>query len=382
MSEENIQYTTPSPEASVKLPFYVRLAMGLIIVVLTLLLMQVGSSIMIPLFFSVLIAFMLLPVTKFFERRRVPRSLSAIISILLFITVIAALFYFLGQQIVNFSQDVPQLETRGQGWLKDLQTWISDHYHVDSSKQIDYLKKNGNGIAATASTMVQALLVGLGGFAIWTIFVFIFTFFIITHRALLRKFLTCLFSKQYQNRVSEVMTETRLLANSYVLGLLIEMVIVAVLNCTAFFIFGVKYALLLGVLAAVLNIIPYLGIYTATAIAAVVTLSNSSPNHALTVIIILLAVHLVDSNVIMPRIVGARVKMNPLITIVAVLVGHLLWGLPGMFLFIPLIGILKIIFERVNGLQPWAILMGTEDEHDDLANKRPITKKKVVVQKK
>jgi predicted PurR-regulated permease PerM len=135
-----------------------------------------------------------------------------------------------------------------------------------------------------------------------------------------------------------------------------------VLNVGAFLIFGVKYAFLLGVLAAVLNIIPYLGIYTATAIAAVVTLSNSSPNHALAVIAILIIIHFIDANVLMPRIVGRRVKMNPLITIVAVLMGNLLWGIPGMFLFIPLAGILKIIFERVEGLKPWAILMGTETE--------------------
>jgi predicted PurR-regulated permease PerM len=159
-----------------------------------------------------------------------------------------------------------------------------------------------------------------------------------------------------------VITETRLLANGYIVGLLIEMVIVAVLNCTAFLIFGVKYALLLGILAAVMNIIPYLGIYTSAAIAALITLSNSSPAHALGVIIILLAIHVVDANVLMPRIVGRRVKMNPLITIAAVLVGELLWGIPGMFLFIPLAGILKIIFERVDGLKPWAILMGTETE--------------------
>ena len=86
------------------------------------------------------------------------------------------------------------------------------------------------------------------------------------------------------------------------------------------------------------------------------------PAHALSVMIILLVIHFIDANVIMPRIVGRRVNMNPLITIVAVLTGHLIWGIPGMFLFIPLMGILKIIFERVDGLKPWAILMGTEKE--------------------
>src|SRR5690606_23230774 len=131
---------------------------------------------------------------------------------------------------------------------------------------------------------------------------------------LLRTFITCLFRRKDQPRVNEILGETRILANGYVLGLLIEMVIVAVLNVGVMLLFGVRYALLLGILAAVLNIIPFIGIYTATAIAALVTLSNSTPNQALGVVAILLIIHFVDANMLMPRIVGRRVNMNPLIT--------------------------------------------------------------------
>jgi predicted PurR-regulated permease PerM len=346
----------------IKLPFYARLALTLLAILLILVLMSEGKAIIIPLFFSLLIAFMLLPLTKWLERRRFPRSLAAIVSILLFVTFLSGVFYFLGQQISDFSKDVPQLVSRTQAWIADVRHWTTEHYHVNASRQIEYLNKATSGILSSASTFAQAALLAVSGFAIWTIFVFIFSFFMLTHRALLRNFITCLFQRKDQPQVEEILTGTRLLANSYVLGLIIEMVIVAVLNVGAFLIFGVKYAFLLGVLAAVLNIIPYLGIYTATAIAAVVTLSNSSPNHALAVIAILIIIHFIDANVLMPRIVGRRVKMNPLITIVAVLMGNLLWGIPGMFLFIPLAGILKIIFERVEGLKPWAILMGTETE--------------------
>jgi predicted PurR-regulated permease PerM len=343
-------------------PFYARLALTLLAIMLILVLMFEGRSIIIPLFFSLLIAFMLLPLTKWFERRRLPRSLAAIVSILLFVSFLSGVFYFLGQQISEFSKDVPQLMTRAQAWIGDMQGWTTQHYRIDASRQIEYLNKATSGILSSFSAIAQAALLAVSGFAIWTIFVFIFSFFMLTHRALLRNFITCLFQRKDQPQVQEILTQTRLLANSYVVGLLIEMVIVAILNVGAFLIFGVKYAFLLGVLAAVLNIIPYLGIYTATAIAAVITLSNSSPNHALVVIVILIIIHFIDANFLMPRIVGSRVKMNPLITIVAVLVGHLLWGIPGMFLFIPLAGILKIIFERVDGLKPWAILMGTETE--------------------
>ncbi len=354
----------------VRLPFYAHLAAVLLSLVLIVLIMREGSTIFIPLFFALLIALMLLPLVKWLERRKMPRGAAAGIAILLFIACISGIFYFLGAQIGAFSKDLPQLGARMQGWVAQMQGWVAQKYHLDASRQLQYLNKGAADFARYASAAAQALLLAVGGFAIWTIFVFIFAFFILTHRGLLNNFITCLFQRKDQPRVAEILTETRLLANGYILGLLIEMVAVAILNCTAFFIFGVKYALLLGILAAVLNIIPYLGIYTSAAIGALITLSNSSPGHALTVIIILLAVHLIDSNVLMPRIVGRRVKMNPLITIIAVICGEMLWGIPGMFLFIPLAGMLKIVFERVKGLEPWAILMGTEEQAKDSPPKK------------
>ena len=124
---------------------------------------------------------------------------------------------------------------------------------------------------------------------------------------------------------------------------------------------GIQYALLLGVMAAVLNIIPYLGIYTAIVLSMLVTFANSGGNMALEVGIGLFIVHLLDSNVLFPRVVGGRVKMNPFITIIAVIVGEFVWGIPGMFLFIPLAGITKLVCERVEGLEAWALLIGVDD---------------------
>lgn len=343
----------------IRLPFYARLAGILLCVVLIMEIMSRGKAIIIPLFFSMLIALMLLPLTRLMEHWHFPRPLAAIISVLLFILFVSGVFYFLTAQIIQFSKDLPQLGGRMQEWVDHLQAWVAMKYHVDASRQLEYLDRATSSMVQHASSLAQGFVLGVAGFAIWTIFVFVFTFFMLTHRKLLQQFITKLFSKENEHKVSDVLTQTRLLANSYVLGLLTEMVIVAVLNCVAFLAFGIKYALLLGVLAAVMNIIPYLGIWSAAGIAGLITLSNSTPGQALSVILILIVVHFIDANVLLPRIVGRRVNMNPLITIVTVLVGEMLWGIPGMFLFIPLAGILKIVFARVEGLKPWALLMGT-----------------------
>lgn len=357
----NANMNAPEKQA-IELPFYLRLMSVLLSIVLIIFLMHEGRSIIIPLFFSLLIALLLLPLTRWLEAHRFSRPLSAITAILVFVLFVGGILYFLGAQLYEFSRDLPDIGNRMQDWISDLQTWIAKRYQVDASHQLQYLNGLAMDFARYASLILQALLLAVSGFAVWTIFVFIFTFFILTHRLLLREFLRRLFRREDQPRVLEVMDESRVLANRYVMGLLIEMVVVAALNIAALHIFGIKYALLLGILAAVLNIIPFLGIYTATLISAVITLGNSTPNAALAVIIILLVIHFIDANLLLPRIVGRSVRMNPLVTIVAVLAGNLLWGVSGMFLFIPLAGILKIIFGSVEGFHPWALLMGTNDD--------------------
>ncbi len=349
---------TPKDPPAVKLPFYARLSFVLLSISLIILLLSMGRTLLIPLAFSLLIAFMLLPATQWLERRKVPRSLAALLAILLFLTFVSGLATVLGAQIADFAQDLPQLGARMQAWIAQLQEWVAQRFHVNTSRQLDYLTRGAADVARIATTTVQYLLFAISDFAIWTVFVFIFSYFMLTHRSVLRPFIKALFRRRHQGQALEVLTETRLLANGYVSGLFIEMGIVAAVNVAAFLVFGIKYAFLLGILAAILNIIPYLGIYSATAISAIVTLSNSTPSQALTVIIILLVIHFLDANILMPRIVGGKVKMNPLATLVVVILGSLIWGLAGMFLFIPLAGILKIIFERVAGLEPWAILMG------------------------
>jgi predicted PurR-regulated permease PerM len=175
------------------------------------------------------------------------------------------------------------------------------------------------------------------------------------------RFVLHLFSVEHRPKVSEVIIESKSMIYSYVFGLMIEMLLISIVNCTMFLIMGIQYALLLGVMAAVLNIIPYLGIYSSIVICMLVTFANSTGNAALGVGVGLFIVHVFDANILFPRIVGGRVKMNPFITIIAVIIGELLWGIPGMFLFIPITGIIKLVCERVEGLEAWGLLIGVEE---------------------
>jgi predicted PurR-regulated permease PerM len=147
------------------------------------------------------------------------------------------------------------------------------------------------------------------------------------------------------------------------------MAIVAFLNCTLFFIIGVKYALLLGVIAAMLNLIPYLGIFSALVLSVLITFTTNTPTVVLELAIAMVCVHLVDSNILLPRVVGSKVRINALATILGVVVGSMLWGIPGMFLAVPIVAILKVIFDGVTSLEPWGILLG-DDRDEAIVNQK------------
>jgi AI-2 transport protein TqsA len=343
-----------------KFPFYARLALTLFAIALILLFMWFGRSLLVPLFFSFLVAILLHPVAKYFERRRFPRPLAAIITLLIFMVLVGGLFYFFSHQVVRLSRDLPALQTKILEKWGDIQDWISETYHITNTQQVAYMNKSATGILNTAMNSVATTFVGIAETLVLTIFFFIFTFFILQYRRLLMRFVIELFHESHNERVVGMISNIRALINSYVMGLLLEMCVVGLLIFFSLMIIGVKYALMISILAAVLNIIPYLGIYFCMAVALLITAATNSTGHVVAVAIVFLVTHFADANVILPHVVGGKVKLNPFITILVVLIGHLVWGIPGMFLFIPLTAMFRLVSEEIPGMKPWAILIGED----------------------
>jgi AI-2 transport protein TqsA len=346
----------------VRFPFYARLALTLFAIALIFSFMWVGKSLLVPLFFSFLVAMLLHPLVKFFEKKRFPRALAAVVALLIFMVLLGGLLYFFSHQVVRLSRDLPSLQAKVMDKWEEIQDWISDKYHITNTQQVAYMNKSANGILNTAMNSAATTFVGIAETLILTIFFFIFTFFILQYRRLLMRFVVELFDHEHNEKVQVIIARIRTLINGYVVGLLIEMSVIAVLIFVSLMVIGVKYALLISIMAAVLNLIPYLGIYSCMALAMIITAATGSTGQVVAVAIVFLVTHFADANVILPHVVGGKVKMNPFITILAVLIGHLVWGIPGMFLFIPLTAMLRLISEEVPGMKPWAILMGEEKQ--------------------
>jgi predicted PurR-regulated permease PerM len=178
-------------------------------------------------------------------------------------------------------------------------------------------------------------------------------------------------------QVKSVVTQTKTVVQRYLIGLLIETAIVAILDITALFILGIDYAILIGVIGALLNLVPYIGGIIAVALPMAIALATkSTPMYALYVLAAYYFIQFIDNNYIVPKIVASKVKINALLSIIVVLAGNALWGIPGMFLSIPLIAILKLIFDNIEPMKPWGFLLG--DTMPPLIKKPVFRKKKII----
>ena len=342
-------------------PYYARLAFVLLCIVLSYLILTVAASVLIPLAFAFLVSLILHPAVQFLRRRtRLPDGWAIAVAVLGFLGLLVGLIYVLSFQIADFAQDFPALREKVMFWANQAQVWAERNYNVTVQDQESYFQKVSGTLMSGAAATVGALVFSLGNFLFWTVIVFIYTFFILQYRQLLARFVASLFPSEHRLTVGDSLVETRGVINGYVQGLLTEPVIVTVVSTVALLILGVRYAFLLGLLAGVLNVIPYIGFITALSLTGLLSLVHHSPLMALAACATLFGIHLLDANLLAPRIIGGRVRMNPLATLIGVFVGGLVWGIPGLFLAIPFTAVLKVVFSHVEYLQPWAMVMGTE----------------------
>jgi predicted PurR-regulated permease PerM len=157
------------------------------------------------------------------------------------------------------------------------------------------------------------------------------------------------------------MKESEVIIKSYLMGLLIQITYITVLLGGILYLLGIKHAILIGVIFAFLNLIPYIGALIGNIIGVLLTLTSSQEVWPIVTVLATIAfVQFLDNNILMPRIVGSKVKINALATIVGVLVAGALGGISGMFLSLPVIAVLKIVFDRTNNLRQWGVLFGDE----------------------
>ncbi|WDF48434.1 AI-2E family transporter [Chryseobacterium sp. KACC 21268] len=344
-------------------PFYVKLSCILISIVILGFLAIIGEQILIPMVLGLLISILLMPLSRFMEKRlRFPRSLSSILASLLALAIIGGVIYVLSLQVAKLANDWPSFQKQFVDLIDDLQGWISRTFGVRRKDQLLYLNDTAKKSISTGTAILERALKSIGYVLMLTGFTFLFTLFFLLYRTHLLKFLVASFSETYHKTVFEIIDNIQFMVKKYLVGLFLQMLIVTILSLIAYTIIGVKYNFMLAILTGILNILPYIGILIALLIGALITFATAGISHVLFIVIAIVVIHAIDGNIIMPRVVGSKVKINSLIVIIGLVIGEMLWGIAGMLLTIPILAILKIIFDRVEGLQSWGFLMGEDDD--------------------
>lgn len=322
------------------------------------LLIYLGQQVLFPLMMAFFLFILLLPVMLFFNRRlRVPHALSALLTMVLAILVVLGVFFFMGRQITALTDDIPAIRQNFLAHIARLQDWISDEFNISHSRQADFIQDRMNGRQILGGSAISTFTDTLLNVAL----VPVYTFLMLLYRRLFFHFFTRLIPPERHDMLRNILRDMKAVVRSFITGLLIELIVVAILTSVGLWIVGVNYFVFLGLMTAILNLVPYLGILTAAVISVIVAMGGSTElGDVIGVIVVNVVVQLIDNNLLVPKIIGSKVSINALVSIVAVIVGGALAGIAGMFMALPLVAIAKVVFDRIEPLKPWGYLLGDD----------------------
>lgn len=343
----------------IKLPLYAKASIFFIGLIALLTALYIGKSIIVPLIFALIIAIVLHPAVNFITRLKVNRVVAILITLLFTVLVIFAFSSLIISQVSRFSETLPLLIDKFTGMLDQAIAWASGYFDIKPRKIHEWITKTQGDLINTSSAAIGQTLVILGNGLVVLFLLPVYIFLILFYHPILIEFIHRLFGSVNESKVSEIVSQIKTVIQRYLIGLVIEAGIMATLNISVLLLLGIQYAVLLGIIAAVLNVIPYIGGLVGVALPMLVALATKESGwYAIYILMLFYVIQLIDNNYIVPKIVASKVKINALFSIIVVFIGNALWGIPGMFLSIPLLAIVKLICDHIEPLKPWGFLLG------------------------
>ncbi|MBN1339285.1 MAG: AI-2E family transporter [Bacteroidales bacterium] len=342
-----------------EIPLFARATIFLVGIIALLAILYIAKGIIVPIVFSIIIAILLHPVVKFFVKKKINRIVAIVLSLLITFIVIAAFGALVISQASRFADSWPVLVERFTAMINEVISGASEYFNINPQRVHDWILKTQRELLSNSGEAIGKTLVTMGGVVVVLFLVPVYIFLILFYQPLILDFIRKVFGEGNQSQVNAIVSQTKTVIQRYLLGLVIETVIIAILETATLLILGIEYAILLGIIGALLNLIPYIGGIVAVALPMIVALvTKETAWYALYVLAIYYFIQLVDNNYIVPKIVASKVKINALFSIIAILVGNAMWGIPGMFLSIPLLAIIKLVCDHIEPLKPLGFLLG------------------------
>lgn len=326
-----------------------------------LLILYFGRGLFVPLSFALLISFILYPVCCWLERRKLSRAAAIVISLSVLMLLSLALVYLLLTQLLSFMVEWPRLQSQLMDSFGALSIYITEQFGINQLDQKQWLTDFLNNSGGDAIQLIQRTVSASAVSLVLAVLIPIYAYLILYYRHRLVDALYYLFPEEGRENLREIIRQSIGSYYNFIKGMAVVYLIVGALNSLGLFLLGIPHALLFGYITSVLTIIPYIGIMIGALLPiSVAWVTYQSALYPLGVVIVFSVVQYLEANVIFPWAVSDRLKINTLVTIVVIIGGGIIWGAAGMILFIPFLGILKLIADRSQRMKFWSVLLGTD----------------------
>lgn len=334
----------------------VRICAMMIIVTITVYWLVVLRPFLVPLLISVLLSILVLPITIQLQAKGLGKISSIISTLVLFLGLIAGILYISFSQIKDMIEMWPTFINKSELMFREFKIWLSLTFGFTTPSQMSNLGNMSSQLIQTnGSTALLKTTTILADLALIPLYMF----FMLYYRHFFCNFLYIAIGKNERERVNSVLIRIYNVIHNYLVGVFTVMVIVGSLNTIGLLILGVKYAVFFGFFASLLLLIPYIGVIIGSLLPIMMALvTKESPMYAVGVGVTFLLIQFLEGNFITPYIVGSKISINPMMAIIGLLLGGMLWGIAGMVLALPIIAILKVILDQSGQLRPFGYLLG------------------------
>lgn len=332
----------------------------LAIAVLAAVILYFAQSILAPLAIAGVLAMLFVSVNNKLERKGFPRWLTALLSVLVLMLAAVGLFFLLNWQLQSFSDNLDAMKDNLLNLLTRIQDWVDSRFGIDKEQQKAIAQEEMKASQQTTG-LTTGFASGFFGLAVDTLLIFVYTYLFLFYRSRIKSFILQVTKDTPAAKTIDIISSSTKVAANYVSGLAKMIIVLWILYGIGFSAIGVENAIFFAILCGLLELIPFVGNLTGTSLTVLgVIAQGGKGDMILGVIAIYAAVQFVQTYLLEPLIVGNEVNINPLFTIFSLVVAEAIWGISGMVLAIPLVGIVKIICDRVDVLQPYGYLIGTD----------------------
>ena len=331
------------------------------LLVLVCVVLYFGQAVLIPLFLGALFAMLMAPLCRRMDKK-LNRGFSSFICTMIVMISLLLIIGVAAWQLAILVDDLPAVKERCAKLLTTGEKFIHEHFSISPEKQEFIAQKQLKSIGESAGSYAGKMLGGITSTVAWLVLSLLFTFLFLFNKERYESFFIKIFKEQDPTRIKSIVEKISHVSEQYLLGRSFSIIILFVCYTAGLLIIGVKNALLLAAVASLLTIIPYAGTILGSIFpVAMAIITEDSFQPAIWTAVVMLVIQSIDNYFIEPYVVGAEVNLSAMATIFIIVCGGLIWGIAGTILFIPMLGIAKIIFDHVDSLKPYGYLIGDPD---------------------